>query len=203
MDKNVFSNETLDWVRRLRDAALVSDSSGAIRTGSTPIQLDDRLRPVLDDFRAQARDARIEIIEALSEETDSITTRILLGIADCDEDWQLRLSVLNGLLAGPIEEGVKGLMHVAETDIDPEVRAEAIRHLGKLALGHSSRHGGRGLSGAPVQGAIRTGAGTISREDTFSEQTEAALYLLDQLRSRDPSTDVRRAADQTLRQFDR
>jgi hypothetical protein len=202
MDKNMFSKETLEWVRRLRDAALVSETGGAIRAGGTPFQSEDKLRPVLDGFRTQSRQARIEVIEALSEEADSLTTKVLLAISDCDEDWQLRLRVLGGLVAGPLDEGLKALMHVARNDIDPEVRAEAIRRLGNWALEERSQTVGRAPTIPPMQGAIRTGAGTISREAPFREQADAVLQFLDQLRSRDHSADVRRAADEALRRID-
>ena len=190
-----------EWLDALQEAFSRSPSSIVSTAGrkSSESELERLLRMFLEEQVAVRR----EVVAALGERHDALSAEFLARIAKDDSDWRVRIAVVASLAKLDVADAVEKLMDIAQHDSEPAVRTEAIKKLGGRALKVWPQLAARTRSAPRPTGAIRTRGVGSSRDIAVTDEARAILKLLDRLRTRDPSNQVRREADATLGELDR
>ena len=198
------------WIERLRQAVATPTvppvgvrTRGTLRTRGAESATGKSLEDIFAQLRQESPEVRREVISGLGDQGDALAVQLLGRLAQWEPEWRLRLMIVETLSRSQVSQGIEVLMDLAQHDFNEDVRAGAIRQLGKQALTAWPLLGSQTRATPRVRGAVRTRGVTTSRSAGLSPPAEEILSLLDRLRFRDPSQAVREAADDTLGQLDK
>jgi hypothetical protein len=201
--------EVRRWVERLRQATEASRPLAAVRTRGPQVKQPSRaprveeidsLESVIEKLVVQSADVRREVISALGEQADELAISVLERLSKREPEWRVRLLIAQALAKAGGPRTIEVLKELARTDPSEDVRAEAIRVLGDLALAAWPQLGVRTRGAPRVRGAVRVRGAAPST--SVSPEADEILGLLDQIRFLDPSVRVRDTADDILGKLD-
>src|SRR5664279_2236707 len=124
--------DTTKWLTELRSASGSYRSSAVATSGGATT--GRQFQEILNILMKEHGEVKREVITALGEQHDTFATDVLTWMAAHEPDWRIRTAVVESLAKLDVAPAIEGLMKVAQQDLEPTVRAEAIKRLGDRAL---------------------------------------------------------------------
>jgi len=183
--------ERRKWVELLRSAAgRLGQGTGE---GASPLE------DVLRRLRERPEEVRREVIKSLCREPDELSVEVLSKMSRWEEDWRLRLLMVEAFARAGGGRAMEALKRLARDDPMEEVQIRALQALGESVLRAYPELRTKTRE-VRVRGAIRVRG--IAPSEKVSPEVGDILALLDEIRHRDLSESVRRVADEVLGKLD-